>query len=99
MRQNGVDADAAERPPQLDTMVGCRFDYVISLCDRVREGCAELPDHPRRAHWSIPNPATLPGDTEEASYPAFHAPALFESITSEVFDQYVGVRVPPAPHP
>jgi len=28
-----------------------------------------------------------------------NAPALFESITSEVFDQYVGVRVPSAPEP
>jgi hypothetical protein len=98
MRQNGVDGDAAERPRQLDTMVGRRFDYVISLCDRVREVCPEFPDHPRRAHWSIPDPATR-GDAEEASYPAFQTPASSESITSEVFDQYVGVRVPLAPGP
>jgi protein-tyrosine-phosphatase/DNA-binding transcriptional ArsR family regulator len=69
----GIDV-VAQRPRHVDTMVGRRFDYVISLCDRVREVCPEFPDNPRRAHWSIPDPATA-GDTDEASYPAFQRTA------------------------
>ena len=41
----------------LDSTTGRRFDYVISLCDKVREVCPEFPDHPRHVHWSIPDPA------------------------------------------
>ncbi|MDG9674036.1 ArsR family transcriptional regulator [Micromonospora sp. DH14] len=59
-----------QRPRHWDTLTGRRFDYVISLCDKAREACPDFPDHPRRVHWSIPDPATA-GDTEQASYPAF----------------------------
>jgi protein-tyrosine-phosphatase len=69
----GIDL-RSQRPMHLDTMIGRRFDYVISLCDRVREVCPEFPDHPRRSHWSIPDPATA-GDTDLASYPAFQRTA------------------------
>ncbi|MER6590507.1 ArsR family transcriptional regulator [Micromonospora purpureochromogenes] len=58
------------RPRHLDTLTGCRFDYVISLCDKAREACPDFPDHPRRVHWSIPDPATA-GNTDQTSYPAF----------------------------
>ncbi|HEX2144380.1 MAG TPA: ArsR family transcriptional regulator [Glycomyces sp.] len=54
----------------LDTLAGRRFDHVITLCDKAREACPEFPDHPRRTHWSIPDPATA-GDTDQAGYSAF----------------------------
>jgi protein-tyrosine-phosphatase/DNA-binding transcriptional ArsR family regulator len=63
-----------QRPRQLDAVGGHRFDHVITLCDRAREACRELPHRPRLAHWSIPDPATA-GDTDQASYPAFHRTA------------------------
>jgi protein-tyrosine-phosphatase len=70
-----VDIDvAAQRPRHLDTVAGHRFVYVISLCDKVREVCPEFPHHPRRRHWSIPEPAAS-GDTDEAGYPAFRRTA------------------------
>ncbi|MEU5962086.1 ArsR family transcriptional regulator [Micromonospora parva] len=59
-----------QRPRHWDTLTGRRFDYVISLCDKAREACPDFPDHPRRVHWSIPDPATA-ADTDQASYPAF----------------------------
>ncbi len=47
-----------------------RFDRVITMCDKVRELCPELPGAPRAAHWSIADPAAA-GD-EAAVEQAFH---------------------------
>ena len=56
----GIDI-ADRRPRHLDTLAGCRFDYVVTLCDKVREVCPDFGDHPRFVHWSIPDPATISG--------------------------------------
>jgi ArsR family transcriptional regulator, arsenate/arsenite/antimonite-responsive transcriptional repressor / arsenate reductase (thioredoxin) len=62
LRQHyGIDV-ADRRPRHLDTMTGRRFDYVISLCDKVREVCPEFDDEPQRLHWSIPDPAATGDD-------------------------------------
>ncbi len=50
------------------------FDYVITLCDKVREICPEFPDDPATIHWSMPDPAAE-GSTDEESYPAFQRTA------------------------
>ncbi|MEV0195327.1 metalloregulator ArsR/SmtB family transcription factor [Nonomuraea sp. NPDC050691] len=67
----GIDI-AGQRPRHLDTMTGRRFDYVITLCDKVREVTPALGT--RQAHWSIPDPAALTADGED-SYPAFEQAA------------------------
>jgi len=69
MRERGIDI-SGHRPKHLDTVVRRRFDQVISLCDRVREVCPELPGDPQTSHWSIPDPAAEPGDDLD-TYPAF----------------------------
>jgi protein-tyrosine-phosphatase/DNA-binding transcriptional ArsR family regulator len=76
----GIDV-SGQRPRHLDVVAGRRFDLVITLCDRAREACPELGHHPRRAHWSVPDPATA-GDTDQASYPAFQHTA--EEIDTRV---------------
>lgn len=53
----GIDI-TAQGTRRLDSTTGHRFDYVISLCDKVREVCPEFPGHPRHIHWSIPDPAS-----------------------------------------
>jgi ArsR family transcriptional regulator, arsenate/arsenite/antimonite-responsive transcriptional repressor / arsenate reductase (thioredoxin) len=73
MRARGVDL-AGCRSKHLSEFAGQRFDYVVSLCDRVREVCPEFPGQPRLIHWSIADPARA-GATDEESYPAFERAA------------------------
>ena len=73
MRRRGIDI-AGRRSKHLDEFSGRRFDYVISLCDRVREVCPEFPGAPEVIHWSIPDPAGDAGGDEE-TLPAFERTA------------------------
>ena len=71
--ERGIDVTGG-RSKHLDEFAGRRFDYVVSLCDRVREVCPEFPGHPDLIHWSIPDPARE-GDTDAGTYPAFERTA------------------------
>ena len=73
MRERGVDL-AGRRSKHLSEFADERFDYVISLCDRVREVCPEFPGAPEVIHWSIPDPAREPGSDDE-TLPAFERTA------------------------
>jgi ArsR family transcriptional regulator, arsenate/arsenite/antimonite-responsive transcriptional repressor / arsenate reductase (thioredoxin) len=73
MREHGIDL-AGRSPKPLSVFAGHRFDYVVTLCDRVREVCPEFPGHPGLIHWSIPDPAQQ-GDTDQETYPAFQRTA------------------------
>jgi ArsR family transcriptional regulator, arsenate/arsenite/antimonite-responsive transcriptional repressor / arsenate reductase (thioredoxin) len=68
MRARGIDI-AGRRSKHLSEFADRRFDYVISLCDRVREVCPEFPGGPQAVHWSIPDPA------RNGSLPAFERTA------------------------
>ena len=69
LRERGIDISANRSKP-LAEVGRRRFDVVITLCDRVREVCPDLPGSPEAVHWSIPDPG-LEGDTDRATYPAF----------------------------
>ena len=73
MAERGIDIAGRPTKP-VSRFARTRFDHVITLCDRVREICPELPGRPRAAHWSMPDPAAA-GDTDEESYPAFERTA------------------------
>jgi ArsR family transcriptional regulator, arsenate/arsenite/antimonite-responsive transcriptional repressor / arsenate reductase (thioredoxin) len=73
MREHGIDI-AGRRSKHLGEFTQQTFDYVISLCDRVREVCPEFPDRPDLIHWSIPDPARE-GDADAETYPAFQRTA------------------------
>ena len=69
MREDyGLDL-SHRHPKPLTSVAGRRFDYVITLCDKVRE-------YPRdhgaalAIHWSLPDPAAA-APTNRASYPEF----------------------------
>lgn len=73
VREHGIDASGWRSKP-MSRFADRRFDYVVSLCDRVREVCPEFPDDPRLIHWSIPDPARE-GNSDAESYPAFERTA------------------------
>ncbi len=90
MRTRGIDLTGRDSK-HVSEFEGERFDYVVSLCDRVREVCPEFPGGPELIHWSIPDPAREPGSDDE-TLPAFERTAtelhtrigfLIEAIETE----------------
>jgi ArsR family transcriptional regulator, arsenate/arsenite/antimonite-responsive transcriptional repressor / arsenate reductase (thioredoxin) len=90
MRERGIDI-SERRSKHLSEFADQRFDYVISLCDRVREVCPEPPAWPRPIHWSIPDPSggqgTLPAF--ERTFSELHARTgfLVKAIEQEVSER------------
>ena len=60
MRKRGIDL-RGRRAKHLEEFATQQFDFVISLCDRVREVCPEFPGQPRTVHWSMADPAAEGG--------------------------------------
>ncbi len=54
----GIDI-SQQQSKHLDTFVDQSFDYIITVCDRVREVCPLFPNDPERIHWSFADPAAL----------------------------------------
>ncbi|MBE3558604.1 MAG: ArsR family transcriptional regulator [Ktedonobacteraceae bacterium] len=70
----GIDI-SGQRPRHVNDLMNQNFDYVITVCDRVREVCPAYPGDPECSHWSFPDPAETKG-TEEERYRAFEQVAL-----------------------
>lgn len=96
MSARGIDVNGRRSKP-ISKFADRQFDYVVSLCDRVREVCPEFPDHPRMIHWSIPDPAregvgdeeTLPAFERTADELAERIPFLLQLIEQELCPQEV----------
>jgi protein-tyrosine-phosphatase len=71
MREHSIDLRGS-RAKHFDEFTGEHFDYVVTLCDRVREVCPEFPGSPELIHWSIADPAA----GEAVAYEAFRAAAI-----------------------
>jgi protein-tyrosine-phosphatase/DNA-binding transcriptional ArsR family regulator len=67
----GIDISGS-RSKSIDEFRGRRFDYVITLCDKVREICPEFPVEGRTMHWSVEDPVRAPG-TLRTTLPGFRA--------------------------
>jgi protein-tyrosine-phosphatase len=93
--ERGIDM-AGQRSKHLSVFAQQRFDWVISLCDRVREVCPEFPGQPETIHWSIPDPAAVPGD-DEACYPAFQQTAA--ELETRIGFLLAALTYPPNPVP
>ena len=51
----GIDTTDC-RAKSLSGFAGQTFDYIITVCDRVREECPVFPGDPAQMHWSLPDP-------------------------------------------
>ena len=58
----GIDI-SQQQSKHLDTFANQSFDYIITVCDRVREVCPLFPTDPERIHWSFADPAAVEDDT------------------------------------
>lgn len=53
------------RPKSVDEVLeGRSWDLVITVCEKARETCPQLPGYPVPAYWGIPDPADMEGDEE-----------------------------------
>lgn len=93
MAERGIDL-TGHRATHLSVYAAEHFDYVITLCDRVREACPEFPGHPGYIHWSIPDPAAGGG---EGSYPAFEH--LADELDTRIGFLFAAVSAPPGQAP
>jgi protein-tyrosine-phosphatase/DNA-binding transcriptional ArsR family regulator len=85
MAERGIDI-AGRRSKHLSRFARSRFDRVVTLCDKVKEICPELPGQPAIAHWSMADPAAADGDDDDATYPAFVR-------TADEIDERVGLLI------
>ena len=69
MSDLGIDL-SGHRSKHLDEYVGQDFDYIVTVCDRVREVCPVFPGDPEQIHWSIPDPTVIEGNrpTQEKGF-------------------------------
>lgn len=73
LAEMGIDVQG-HRSKHMDELSDQQFDYVITVCDRVREICPMLPEGTAQIHWSFADPAAV-GGSEEVRYEAFRETA------------------------
>lgn len=78
MASMGIDI-SQQRAKHFDEFRGQSFDYIITVCDRVKEICPTFPGNPEpeHIHWSLPDPSLIDG-SEERKY------AVFEQIAQQL---------------
>jgi protein-tyrosine-phosphatase len=57
-----IKSISQQHSKHLDVFADQSFDYIITVCDRVREVCPLFPSDPERIHWSFADPAAVEDD-------------------------------------
>ena len=92
MAEVGIDI-SQQRSKSMEEFLGQSFDYIITVCDRVREVCPVFPNDPDCIHWSFPDPAAVDGP-EEVRYRAFQKTA--QQLTARI-RYFLPLIQPPTP--
>jgi len=58
LREAGIDTTGLYAK-SMGRFIGEPLDYIITVCDRVRDVCPSFPGDPAQAHWSIADPAVI----------------------------------------
>jgi protein-tyrosine-phosphatase len=58
LRELGIDTSYLYAK-SLDQFMGESFDYIITVCDRVRDICPVFQGDPVQIHWSFPDPVVI----------------------------------------
>ena len=77
-----------QQATHVDALRDHQFDYIITLCDRMREVCPVFPGQPDTIHWSLPNPVQADASDAE-QYLVFRQTA--EELTRRL--RYLLVRM------
>lgn len=64
MSDVGCDLKNA-KPKSMNVFSGEDFDFVITLCDKMKENCPNFRGKPVLAHWGMPDPADCEGSEKE----------------------------------
>lgn len=64
IEHSGLDTSDLH-PKDMMIYVGEEFDFIITLCDKMKENCPIFPNRPIYAHWGMPDPHTFEGTDEE----------------------------------
>lgn len=64
-------------PKSIEEYINDEFDFVITLCDRMKENRPIFPGKPILAHWDMPDPADSEGTEEEKT-------KFFEKTVKEI---------------
>ncbi len=66
-----IDVDwSGARSKSVTEFLGRPFDYVVTVCDRVRQTCPVFPGNHNTLHWGLDDPAEVEG-TDERKLDAF----------------------------
>lgn len=66
MEKSGFDL-TGKRPKSINEYINEEFDFIITLCDKMKEECPVFPGQPIFAHWGTLDPEDFEG-TEEEKY-------------------------------
>jgi len=76
MAELGVDI-SKHRSKSAMEFIGQQFDYVITVCDNVKQTCPIFPGEYEKIHWDLEDPAEAQGSEEERA-------AIFRRIRDEI---------------
>lgn len=64
MDEIGIDI-SKQRAKSVNEFLGQQFDYVITVCNNVKQTCPIFPGQYEKIHWDLEDPAEAQGSEEE----------------------------------